>query len=144
MLCHSEHGRTPTQSRSKRTTAPQGGQSNGPCGFLCPEHDSVPKVLLLRFPRKGGKKIPLVQQGPKRPLSVFKLRFNIQFSHHIELPPDGGPLPESRGDFLYEREVTRDDRFMLPRGKEERTATFMASLKSASCKFQIQSTELNI
>lgn len=35
-------------------------------------------------------------------------------SHHVELPPDGGPLPERRGDLLNERQVARDDRFMLP------------------------------
>lgn len=35
-------------------------------------------------------------------------------SHHIELPPDGGPFSQGRGDLLYEREVAWDDRFMLP------------------------------
>jgi hypothetical protein len=44
---------------------------------------------------------------------------NIPFSYHIELPPDGGPLSECGGDFLYEWEVTGDDSFMLP-GKKAR------------------------
>lgn len=87
----------------------------------------------MRFPGKGEKNMPSVQQGPKRPFAIFELGCNIPFAHHVELSPDGGPLSECRGDFLYEWEVAWDDRFMLPKEKEERTAKFMVSMESASC-----------
>lgn len=47
-------------------------------------------------------------------------------SHHVELPPDGGPLPERRGDLLNERQVARDDRFILPGERDGEAAEFTA------------------
>lgn len=47
-------------------------------------------------------------------------------SHHVELPPDGGPLPQRRGDLLNERQVAGNDRFILPGERGGEAAKFMA------------------
>ena len=47
-------------------------------------------------------------------LPLKKKPTRVPSSHHIELPPDGRPLSQGRGDLLYEGEVAWDDRFMLP------------------------------
>ena len=64
-------------------------------------------------------------------------------SHHIELPPDGRPFSQGRGDLLYEREVTWDDRFMLPRrrGKGRDGNSFIKQKGTLSTSHAGHSTE---
>lgn len=70
-----------------------------------------PGGLLLGLP--GKAKPPLGQQRSRKTTVSVSAPIAPR-SHHVELPPDGGPLTQRRGDLLNERQVARDDRFMLP------------------------------
>lgn len=102
----------PDPEQVKGHTVPQGEQNFESWCFLWSFWvSSGPRRPAFGVPRKKHPHgIQKAQQG--RP------RFRApSCPHHIELPPDAGPLPERGGDFLDEREVTRDDCLMLPGGE---------------------------
>lgn len=44
--------------------------------------------------------------------TTVDLTEDIKTTHHIQVPPDGSPFPQSGGDLMHQRQLCRNDRLL--------------------------------